>query len=62
MKHMINEAKEGERETVMSVNASIYMNDPLVLKALHLENFTGAWSQCIDGGMASNNISWNYHV
>lgn len=43
MKHMIPEAKEGEREAVMGTNATRYMNDPEVMKALHLENFTGPW-------------------
>ena len=44
LKSMMGEAKEGEREYTMDKNASVYFNDPAVRTALHLDNFTGAWS------------------
>jgi hypothetical protein len=43
LKHMIGEAKEGEKEYTMDMDSSAYFNDEEVKKALHLENFTGPW-------------------
>jgi len=44
LKHMIGEAREGDKEYTMDMDASDYFNNDTVKAALHLENFTGPWN------------------
>jgi len=41
---MIGEAREGDKEYTMDMDASDYFNNDTVKAALHLENFTGPWN------------------
>lgn len=61
LKTMIGEAKPGEIESVIGVNASDYFNNEEVRIAMHTENYTGEWAQC-SNGTTPNNHTWNYHV
>ena len=46
----------------MAEDGSHYFNDVEVKKALHLDNFTGPWNQCIIDDTAANGKPWAYHV
>lgn len=62
LKRMMGEAKEGEKEWTMAEDGSTYFNDAEVKTALHLDNFTGPWNQCIVKDTAANGQPWAYHV
>jgi len=62
LKHMMGEAKEGEKEFVMETNVTHYFNNDTVKKGFHLDNFTGPWHQCIQDDKAANGQPWAYHV
>lgn len=44
LKNLLGEAKLGEKEYTMDMNASAYFNDPAVQTAMHLDTFNGTWS------------------
>jgi len=62
LKHMIGSAKDGEKEYTMDMDSSTYFNNEEVKKALHLDNFTGPWNQCIVNFTAANGQPWDYHI
>lgn len=43
-----------EKELTMDLDASHYFNNQSVREALHLQNFTGPWHQCIVNDTAAN--------
>jgi hypothetical protein len=68
LKALLGEAKPGEKEYTMDMDASAYFNDAAVKTAMHLDTFNGTWSQCVaynttlNQSQAANGQIWNYHV